>query len=128
MNYLVSIIWCFIVDPSDSCASNIRIQTSSGTKALAIYGCYHGYYSLNYLARDYSGEWHGLINNDIVIATDSYVIYSTTEGNWIPSPTITEDLRFNVVGDRNVENFDAECGFFARYTLPQVRRPDIWGS
>ncbi len=89
-------------------------------------------YSLNYLARDYTSGWYDLINNDIVITTDSYVTYSTTQGNWVPSPTITEDLRLNVVGERNVEGSDPTSGFFVKYKVYRDSKVNVktktWGD
>jgi len=54
-------------------------------------------YSLNYL-KGYSPVTI-LIQNDQVISTGANCVYSTTQGNWAPSPTNTRTLKLNAICD-----------------------------
>lgn len=126
-----------LVDPSDTCASNIRIQTRLGIKAFAIYSCSSGY-SLNYLARKYSGfggtPWYALISDNNVIGGQdrSNITYSTVQGNWVPTDTSTETLSLNVNGERNQGGSDPRSGFQVKYRVwsnTKVRvQAKTWGE
>ncbi len=91
-----------LVDPSSPGALPIRINIGTvavpDIKAIGTLG----YYEINRLARSYTGygeaPWHNLISGGALVDTDSYLIYSTTQGNWTPSPTNTETLRLNADG------------------------------
>lgn len=121
-----------LVEPGDINDSGVRIQTSSGVKALRRLGGY----SLDYLARKYSGfggtPWYALVENSLVIASDSYCIYSTSQGAWSPSDTNTRILRLNVDGERNVTGKDPQSGFQVRYRIwdhTKVRvQTKTWGN
>jgi len=112
-----SIYGISLVETDSFNALPIRIATNEGVKAIGTLG----YYELNYLGRQYSSygavDWHDLISNGEVTDTDTYVIYSTSQGNWVPSPTKTEELRLNVVGERNVGGGDPRCGFKVLYRV-----------
>ena len=121
-----------LVEPGDINDSGVRIQTSSGIKALRRLGGY----SLDYLARKYSGyggtPWYALVENSLVIASDAYCIYSTSQGAWSPSDTNTRTLRLNVDGERNVTGKDPQSGFQVRYRVwddTKVRvQTKTWGN
>jgi hypothetical protein len=87
-----------LIDPSSPGALPIRINIGTPAvpdiKAIGTLG----YYELNLLRRQYSGAWYNIVTNGILTGTDPYLVYSTTQGNWTPSPTETETLRLNIDG------------------------------
>ena len=63
-------------------------------------------YSLNYMRTlNWDGSWGPqvwtiIIQGDSVIAQDADVIYSTTQGNWLPANTKTNSLKLKVAGTK----------------------------
>lgn len=121
-----------LVDTDSPGALPIRIKLATGIKAIGTLG----YYELSYLGRKYSGfggvPWHDLILNGSLVDTDSYVIYSTTDGNWTPSPTKTEELRLNVDGTKNTTGADPRSGFKVLYRVYESFKASVqsktWGN
>jgi len=96
-----------------------------------------GKYSLDYLARKYSSygdtPWHALVQNSLVVdSNDAYCIYSTIQGNWIPSDTRTENLTLNVDGEKNQGGTEPTSAFQVMYRVwdytKVVVQTKTWGD
>jgi len=65
-------------------------------------------YSLNYLGRHRQctgtspGSWVHSITDSIVVTQTLEIVYSTVQGNWLPTNTYTETLQLNVSGDNTL--------------------------
>ena len=96
-------------------------------------------YSLNYMRTlNWDGSWGPqvwttIIQGDSVIAQDADVIYSTTQGNWLPANTKTDSLKLKVAGTKvRYAGKDPRAGIWVMYRVWDNTKVSVqsltWGN